>query len=240
MSIIGLVLAFLFLMAVLRWWSEGVLDTSDAVLLGTVFGGLIFGLFAAQTWPQFLLAFVPLTAGGAYAVYSYRVGGVRSYYKHKCEEYIGAIEFDPRNLGAREYLAESLYNLGELERAIDEMEIAVNMGAGMECRYKLGKWQKELRARDLTSPICRWCSTEHPQGTRKCGRCGSDLPYESALSRWLVGGKTATTRYYLLVVFGVALASVSLLVLPLKLAFIPLLLCVLALAGWSLVNSARN
>lgn len=240
MVLIGIALATALLLVVLHWWSEGIFEASDAVLLVVIFGGLIVGLFGARTPGQFVLAFVPLAAGGAYLAYSYYSGGMRPYLRQKCRECMSAIEFDPRNLGAREYLAEALYNLGELDRAIDEMQVAVNMGAGMECQYRLNKWLRERQLRDTANPVCRWCNTENQAGARKCSRCGSDLPYQTALTRWLTGGRTGRARYYLLLFAGVALVGMSLLLLPLHYAFIPVLLCITALAGWALLGGSSG
>ncbi len=240
MFVIGVVLASLFLLVVLYWWSEGVFEASDALLLAVVFCGLIFGLFASRAWWQFLMTFIPLVAAGGYAIREYTGVATRSYYKKKCQEYIRAIEFDPRNLGARQYLAETLYSLNELDRAIDEMQVAVNMGASIECQYRLGKWIKERHLKETTNPVCKWCMTENAPGARKCSRCGSELPYQNALSRWLTGGRTSTARYYLIITVGIALVVVSVLLLPPKFAFVPLLLCLMALAGWWLIGSARS
>lgn len=240
MVLVGLVLAAAWMFVVLYWWSEGSIEASEAILLAGVFAMLIFGLFAARTFPQFLLAFIPLVFAAGYAIYSYCIGGTRGYYKRRCEDYMRAIRSDPRNLGARQYLAEALYSLGDLDRAVDEMQAAVDLGAGMECQYKLGKWSKERYFRDTTNPVCRWCETENKPGARKCSRCSADLPYDNALTRWLMGGKTATARYYLLVIIGTAIMSVSFLLLPPKFALIPVGLCAIALIGWSLVASARS
>ena len=240
MLLVGVILAAVFLMAVIRWWSEGIYEASDALLLAVVFCGLIFGLFAASTVWQFLLAFVPLSAASAYAVYSYKTGGMRAYLKKRCADHIRAIQFDPRNVGAREYLAEALHDLGELDRAIDEMQVAVNMGAGVECHYTLAKWTKERHLRDSTNPVCRWCMTENAPESRTCSNCGAMLPYQSPLGRWLTGGRTAGARYFLIMVTGLALVCVSVLLLPLKFAFIPLAACLMALGGWSLLASARG
>lgn len=236
----GVMLAGAFLMVVLRWWSEGAIEASDALLLVIVFGGLIFGLFVARSVGQFMLAFVPLCTAGAYALYSYRLGSIRTYYKSRCKDYMLAIQADPRNRGAREYLADALYNLGELDRAVDELQAAVDMGAGMETQYKLNKWHKEQYVRDTPNPVCRWCETENQLNARNCVKCGADLPYDTALSRWLTGGSKAGMRYYLILIVGIAVIGVSVLLLPLKLALIPFLLCMAALVGWSLLKSARS
>lgn len=218
---------------------RGCSGASDAILLTVVFGGLIFGLFASRELWQVVLVFVPLAAGTAYLIYNYTTLGTRSFLKRRCQEYMQVIQFNPRNLGAREYLAETLYNLGELDRAIDEMQVAVNMGAGLECCYRLDKWVKERRLRDTLSPVCKWCFTENAPRAKTCSRCGSELPYDNAISRWLTGGKTRSARYYLILTAGAALIAVSLAFLPLKYAFVPIAACVLAIVGWWLIISAR-
>ena len=240
MVLVGIILAAVFFMAVLRWWSEGIFEASDAFLLSVIFCGLIFGLFAARDLWERLLAFVPLAAVGGFLIYSYKTGGLRAYLKKQCDDYIRAIQFDPRNLGARQYLADALYSLGELDQAIDELQVAVNMGAPTESQYKLAKWTKERRLRDTTTPVCGWCETENAPGARVCSKCGSELPYDNELSRWLMGGRSGGTRRWLLAVIGIALVSVSVLVLPLRFAAVPVILFLVALLGWSLVGSARR
>ncbi len=197
-------------------------------------------MFASRELWQIVLAFVSLATGAAYLIYNYTAIGTRSFLKRRCQEYIQAIQFDPRNLGAREYLAEALYNLGELDRAIDEMQVAVNMGAGLECRYKLDKWMKERHLRDTSNPVCRWCFTENAPRARRCSHCGAELPYDNAIGRWLTGGSARSVRYYLILTTGVALIVVSLVFLPLKYALIPFATCGLAVGGWWLIVSARG
>lgn len=240
MLLIGVALAGVWLFVVIYWWSEGAIETSEALLLAAVFGGLVFGMFAAQNAWQFVLAFVPLAGAAGYAIYSYRVGGIRAYYRSRIQEYIEAIQFDPRNRGARQRLAETLYTLGELDKAIDEMQVAVDMGGDIECVHTLAGWTRERHLRDTPNPVCRWCETENARGARACEKCGADLPFDSALTRWLMGGRTSSARYYLIVVTGLAMLCVSLLVMPVVYAFIPLAACVLAIAGWSLVSSAKS
>lgn len=237
---IGVALALAGIFVAMYWWSEGAIEASEGFVLAGVFGGLIIGLFAAREVWQFLLAFVPLAGAAAYGIYTWKLGSWRSFYKRRCADYVSAIQFDPKNLAAREFLGDALYNLGDLDRAIDEVQAAVDLGAGMECQYKLGKWTKERYLRDTTNPVCRWCQTENPRGARGCAKCGADLPYDSAFTRWLMGGRSARARYYLLSITVVAIMGISLAVMPLRFALIPIGFCLLALGGWALVSSARS
>jgi len=240
MCLVGIIFAAACLFAILYWWSEGALSATEAITLQVIFGSLIIGLFAAHTALQFSSAFVLLAGCIGYLYYSNQIGTSKSFYKSRCEQYIAAIKSDPRNLAARECLADALYNLGQLDRAIDEIQAAVDMGCGMDAQYKLGKWTKERHFRDTLNPVCRWCETENIPGARRCVKCGADLPYENAFTRWLMGGKTSAARYYFLMLAGAGIICVSLLLLPLKFAFIPFFSCLLALGGWALVASARS
>lgn len=236
----GIILAAVGIFVALHWWSEGALDGSEAFLLATVFGGLVVGLFVAQNLTQLLFAVVPLVAAFGYAIYTWQFGSWRAFYKRRCAGYEEIIRSDPRNLAAREFLADSLYALGDIDRAVDELRAAVDLGGDTQCQYKLGKWSKELHLRDTVNPICRWCGTENNLNERKCFKCGADLPYDTPLSRWLMGGRSERARYYLLFIAAVALVVISWLLLGVRFAVIPLIFCAVALAGWSLLKSSRS
>lgn len=239
MILLGLIVSIVCFFLVLHWWSEGMVETTDAIILVIVLGGLGFGVFAAELLWQRILTLVTLGGAAYYTYYSFRLGGLRSFYKARCEQYILAIQQDPTNRAAREFLADTLYAMGDLDRAVDEMQAAVDMGAELEAQYRLASWSKERYIRDCPNPVCRWCHTENEQRARLCFKCGRDLPYRGALSQWIAGGRTATSRHYLILTAGAAVLVVSLVLLPLQYALIPIVLLLVAMAGWSLVNSAR-
>lgn len=240
MELIGVVLVCALLIAVLHWWSEGIIEASEGLILVVLFGGLTVGLFSARTAWEFLLAFVPLSATGIYLLYTYRTSGLKAYLRRQCDEYVRAIAFDPRNTGARECLARALYELGELDRAIEEMQVAVAMGAGFEARHTLDRWIRERHMRDATKAICRWCMAENSAGERTCYKCGAELPVQSSLLRFLMGGSNARSRYYLILVLGITVLCISVILLPIRYAFVPFVLFMLTLVGWSLMASARG
>ncbi|MEN6582308.1 MAG: hypothetical protein ABFD54_07635 [Armatimonadota bacterium] len=221
------------------WWSEGIIEASDAVVLTAVLGGSAVGVCVASGFWQFLLAFLPLVGMLGYVIYSFKIGGMYAIYKQQCQTYASAIQFDPSNLGAREYLGDTLYKMGNLDQAIDEMQAAVQMGAGIECQYKLNKWTKERAIRDCVNPVCRRCETENPKGSHRCTHCGTDLPYISPLGRWLMGGSRSGLRFYLIILSGVALMAISIMLLPIAYVLIPFALILIVLIGWSFLNSAR-
>ncbi len=237
---IAIALSAACIFVVLHWWAEGVIDASEAVVTAFLFSMLVIGLVMARNLLELLMAALPLAVGLGYLLYSWKIGSWRAYYKRRCAEYEDLIRSDPKNLAARERLADAIYALGDLDRAIDEMQAAVDFGGDMECQYKLSKWSKERYLRDTTNPICRWCGEENQLNDRKCYKCGADLPYENAFTRWLIGGRSARARYYLLAITAVAIVIVSWLILGLLLALIPLIFCIVVIAGWSLISSART
>lgn len=240
MFLIGLLIAVGAIFLVMHWWSEGMIEASEAIILAVVYGGLAVGLFNAHSFWQVILALVPMAGAVAFTYYSFRLGGMRAIHQQRCNEYMQTIQADPSNRAAREYLANTLYVMGYLDHAISEMEVAVQMGAELESQYNLSKWQKERYMRDCVNPVCRWCHTENQLGAKICVKCGGDLPFRSSLNHWIANGKTAVSRYYLLLTAGVSLLAVSLLWLPVHLALIPLGFVILAIMGWSLICSARS
>ncbi|MCX6346289.1 MAG: hypothetical protein NT018_14650 [Armatimonadetes bacterium] len=240
----GVILAGICFFLVLYWWSEGMIEGSEAFILATVYCGLAFGIFVSEGW-MWLLAFITFVGAIAYTLYSFKLGGMRAIYRNQCKTYMLTIQADPSNRAAREYLAQTLYNMGELERSVEEMAFAVKMGGDMEAQYRLNQWERELHERDSLNPICRWCRTENQQDARICIKCGADLPYRSPLNHWIAGGRTASSRYYLILTAGATLVIVSLIMsryfsLPLWFALFPVALVVMALVGWSLISSARS
>jgi len=240
MIVFGIIGALACLLVIMNRWSEGMFEASEAIILALVFCGLIFGLFAAQTWLQALIVLLLLVAASVYMAHSFMIGADRSIYKRECEQYAYMIRIDPRNWGAREKLADTFYKLGKLDRAIEELQAAVDVGAGHEARYKLSHWTKEQYMRDTLNPVCKWCQTENAIGDRQCTKCGSELPFETSFARWISGGRAGGGRIYLMALAAAALTGISILVLPLRFAFLPVGCAVLGFVGWALLASARN
>jgi ribosomal protein L40E len=123
--------------------------------------------------------------------------------------------------------------------AVEELRVVVGMSADIQPRSTLAKWEKELHLRDTSNPVCRWCDAENQPATKFCTRCGAELPLNTPISRWLVGGRTAKTRYLLLVVSIVTVATLSLMISPAN-VLIPIGLGIVAIIGWSLLRSVTK
>ncbi|MCE5314482.1 MAG: hypothetical protein ABFD49_05580 [Armatimonadota bacterium] len=216
------------------------IDLSDAIILAAILCFASFGMCRAHTFWQWALILLPMVGVGGYVSYSFKIGGLRSFYRKQCEEYVESVNADPRNMAARQYLAETLYKLGELDRAIDELQVVVDTGSNIECEYNLTAWRRERYIRDTQNPYCKMCLVDYPQGTHVCKKCGGRLSYQSSLGKWLSGGRLPGIRYYTLVLFGVALIAGSVMLLPWRYALIPAGLLAVAATGWALVGSARS
>jgi hypothetical protein len=237
---IGLLGASYFLLMVMYWWSEGMLNHGEAFIFGTVYSLLIVGLFASDTLLKFLMAFIPLVATGAYMLYQKSALSIKHIYKERIKDCVKSIQEDPRNLAAREILAETYYNIGELDKAIAEIKAAVDLGGGPTCRSKYDKYLKQRRLRDTTNPVCTWCDTENPKGEHFCRNCGSPLPYNSPFTKWLTSNKAIrlTINIFIIISVVVSLSCFSKLEPPLNIA--PFALTLVLIMGWGFVNSARK
>lgn len=237
---IGLIAASFFLLMVMHWWSEGILKHGEAVLFGAVFSLLIVGLFAADSLAKFLMAFIPLAATGIYLLYQQSNFGINNIYKKRIEDCQLSIHIDPRNLAARELLAETYYLMGDLDKAIIEIKAAVDLGGGPTCRDKYDRYLKKQRLRDTTNPVCTWCEIENPKGNRLCSNCGSPLPYNSNLSKWLTCSRAIRVVINLIIVICVILSLIGFTSLKPPLNIAPFFLTLFIIIGWAFINSARK
>jgi hypothetical protein len=235
----GIIFSAAFWMLALKWWADGIYNGTDAIVIAVVVSSLVVGLTGAHTLWQFLLAGIPLALAVAYIIYTYHLGSLKTIRNTHRDALVQAIENDPRNTAARERLAEILHDAGDLDMAVEEMRVVVSMSSEIQPRSTLAKWEKELYLRDTPNPVCRWCDSENQPGARSCARCGAELPLDSRTGRWLVGGKTAKSRYLLLIVAVVGLAGLSLMISPSK-VLIPIGLGIIAIIGWSLLRSVTR
>ena len=235
MEIVGVILAVIVLVVVISWWSEGYIGATEGFVLFVVYGGLVFGLFAIRTSVTRVIIMIPLLASAVWSVYLIKMGSLQSYYCEKVKQYEATIDFDPQNSAARSKLAKVLYALGQTERAIIEMQMAIDISptAALEDRHTLKEWQLEDRLIRTGAALCYRCGRENERGLRECVQCGLPLRRPVAPKRSL----KQNTRQFAVITAGFALAGISLALLPLKFAFIPIGCGLLAAAGWNLLRS---
>ncbi|MFQ3550093.1 MAG: zinc-ribbon domain-containing protein [Armatimonadota bacterium] len=234
---IGFILAVAFFFLVLKWWSDGIYDTSESFLIAVLGCGLIFGFFAAQNLFQFVLTAIALAAFISYWIYQWNDNRWVTYYKRQISDCIRAVTIDPKNVAAREYLAESYYHIGNIEQAITEMQAAVDLGAGHNTKFKLRKWQNEYAAKISNKHVCINCGTENELNHRTCSNCGRELPVLSDFAKWLKGKKESRARVILTMAFGIAVACASFYILSPLYAVLVLMLICMGFAGYILLSS---
>jgi tetratricopeptide (TPR) repeat protein len=234
MVIAGIILAAAVFFVVISWWSEGYIGATEGVVLFVVYGGLLVGLFSAQSLAARTLALLPLLASTIWGGYLVKTWSLRSYHKEKAKQYEAAIDNDPGNFAARAKLAETLYELGETERAIAEMQIAVDMSprAATPERHTLRRWQQDERLRVTRNIICFRCRHENERGLKACVKCGTELHYTFDATDTL----KRNMHQFVAISVGLALAGMSLALLPFKYALLPVACAVLVAVGWSMLR----
>jgi len=235
MILLGIFLAAVVLVVISSWWSEGYIGGMEAVVLFAVYGGLIFGLFVCQTTAGRAAMLIPLVGSAAWGAYLLKAGSIRSYYKEKVRQYEAAIDEDPRNFAARARLAETLYELGEIERAMAEMQMAIDLSPhpAVAERFTLKRWQDEERLKESRNVLCYRCGHENESGLKVCANCQAELRYPIDAAEAL----NRNMRQFVAVSAGVALSFVSFVLLPWKYALIPAGCSVLVAVGQTLLGS---
>ena len=168
-----------------------------------------------------------------------QVGAPRAYTSASASNTILAIQSDPRNWGARERLAETLYNMGG------------STGRSMRCR-RPSTLEREWK-RITSSPTGARSATSETLGIPCAGgaisrmRAASGSAHNAAptcrtnsFARWLSGGRKGRFKDISARPGRRRTDGSSLLALPLRYAFIPVGCAFLGLAGWALLASARS
>ncbi len=238
MQIAGLVLAAGFFFLVLKWWTEGALETVDAFTVAVVYCTLIFVVFAAEIMWHRLLAISIIVASAAYVINYNRSGFKKSFYSARVADCTETLARDPSNMAAREYLIDSLIELGRKEEALVELRTAVELGAPYSIKHKLERIEKDMRLEKTSNPVCLQCYEEFPGAEGSCPRCGRPLVRQHSLAKWLSGGRTPTARFYLLGIIGAMLLVISLVFMPPSLMLAPIVLFAIFLLGWYLIGSS--
>lgn len=234
MVIAGVILAVVVLAVVVSWWSEGYIGATEGIVLFAVYGGLLVGLFAAESMTSRMFALIPLVASAVWGGYLAKSWSMRSYLKEKVAQYVSAVDMDPDNFAARAKLAETLYELGERERAIAEMQIAVGQSPRLATpdHHTLRQWMRDEQLRNSGNLLCYRCGLQNERGSKVCGKCGSPLRYPFEPGQIL----KKNTHQFVVISVGLALAGASLALLPLKYALLPICFALLAAGGWGLLR----
>lgn len=217
MVIIGVVLAGAVFLLIVSWWVEGYIGATEGLVLFALYGGLVFGLFAAPSLALQAVALVPLLASAIWAAYAWKKGSLRQYYLDQIRRYRSAIDFDPRNLAARRQLADALYKVGDIDMAIAEMRVLAELSpSATEERYVLRHWEEEKRMIDTGVVVCHRCGTENGPGVNWCRRCEAPL-LRFKRKTWLA---EAGFKGYILMLAGGTVTVLSFVFLPMPYPYV--------------------
>lgn len=243
MVVIGILAAALVVVVVSRWWVDGLVSGTELIVLSAIYGGLVFGLFAANGEPvATAVTLALLLASAGYAIYQAKKEGIRQYYKEKLEAYERTIQADPRNTAARVSLAETYYLMGDIDRAVAAMELAVlHSTTSVKEHHRLRQWQEEQQLRNSKTIACPNCHGKSLWGVQQCRICQAPLVYTSRAPLFAGGNaKPVPIRYYCAGIGWLIMTIVSFAALSRAQAGMIVVCITLATVGWLLLASSKR
>jgi tetratricopeptide (TPR) repeat protein len=220
----------------LAWWGNGCLKTVEAYVIA---GFDMLLLAVLVTDPSLLIkltATLLIFAPYIYIHVIFNPGSLKKYYEEEAAKMRHAVDLDPKNWGNREFLAQALYKSGDLDGAIAEQRLAVEMNPNADKeKYILKEWEAEKQEKDTGFTVCPHCGTSNPKSRNWCKGCEARIiRYQE--KPWL--SELGYTGF--IVAFGaVTLTIVSFAVLPGGYGLIPTVCLLIAAAGWKLMSSNK-
>ncbi len=239
--LIGFTGAIVVIYVMVCWWSEGVLSGGEMLAYSTIYGGLVFGVFASVgrgglVW----VALVLLVGSVGWVISCNQKESLRSYYREKIKAYEVSIRHDPTNTAARSAMAEAYYLLGDLDKAIGSLEIAGEKGRlDSKDNHRLVDWCKQRELRDSKTVVCHKCSACNIWGATQCWVCNSVIDY-AGRTLWdnLVDSRQ-NVRFLAAVAVWLVALIVSLILLPPVQTGIVTGCFTLTIAGWLMLSSRQ-
>lgn len=238
--LIGLLAAAIVISVITKWWVDGLVSATETAILSAIYGGLVFGLFAVSGAAARLLVLVPLLGSAIWALYLFKIEGLRHYHREKIAIYQRAIQADPANMAARSLMAEAYYRLGDLDSAIAAMELAVQVAPNaIKEGYQLRQWQQERELRDSKIIVCQNCHSQNLWGESRCRTCLFPLVYPPQGSRLTAGGARSQLAFLGIGVVWLVFSILAFVWLPLGQAGVVVACGTLASVGWILLASSK-
>lgn len=173
---------------------EGNIGGIECVTLAGLCLGFLLTILTGPTSPvHLLLAFLMLAGVFASLLFSHHMGkrSTKGFYDERVEQFKAQIGSDPRNIAARERLADTLRRLGRLEEAVTVYEELLVMAPNSrEEAYKLRLIREEIANKKSSPQRCPGCGHQNPAGRTTCESCEGDLRILSRMKRWLLLGGT--------------------------------------------------
>lgn len=236
--ILGIVGAAVVVAVMLRWWTDGIINGGELFVLSTIYGGLVFGLFMSTASTAAMVTILALLLGSVgWILYRNQKEGLRQYYKEKIKSYELAIRADPTNSAARSAMAEAYYSLGDLDKAIDAMELAGQSGRfSIKENHRLKDWNEQRQLRDSKTIVCRNCHGKNIWGAAQCRICDQPLCYTVPWHESLLESESGRRILCVAVVWMIVLVC-SLAFLPRLQGAIVSVCFAMAALGWLMLSS---
>jgi hypothetical protein len=158
------------------------IDVGLAIICFVCWCGLIILMLNENGWVElfyfcvFCIIALSLTSIGN----SIRKLQIARMDKAMYDNYFRQLEEDPMNLGARLHLSKTLYRMGRLTEAIEQMDwiLANYPSLGIQYRTTLTLWKKEEARKNRPETVfCDNCHESTPVGSPICIHCGADIGF---------------------------------------------------------------
>lgn len=236
MALAGIIAGILF-NRILGAFIEGSISGLHCVIIGGLFIGLVCCIVISPlsrvALTSAILIICLFIAMPLWRSHADKVD-TKTFYDDRMNQYREAIQKDPRNLAARERLAETFYKLGRLDEAIAEYTELVRIApnASQEA-YKL-RLLIEEKAQHQSPPVtCPNCGHANPSQRRTCEQCESSLSVSTELVRWLLAGGLRQV----VISTSIGVAAITLVGIILSVLAVPGRIALIAFTGFVLLSA---
>jgi hypothetical protein len=213
-------LAFMGIMAglmlrVLDWYIEGAISGLMCVIIVGLCVGLMISIILSPTSSGKVVVAVLIVLFFVGLIVASRLLDRRDTRAFEAERMAGfreAIAIDPGNLAARTNLAKTLYEVGRLDEAIDEMSEVVRRSPGnREETYRLNQFIREREEWQSPPIACPSCGHQNSGDRTRCENCESQLNIGREIRDWLRNGGLKQVIIYWCVVMGIMTSALFML-----------------------------
>lgn len=230
--VLGMVIGLVEFYMIIAWWGNGCLQAGEAFVLFIIDAILLAVVVTDQSIAIKLLVTVLLFAPYLWIYRLFNQGSIKEILEEEAQKCRAAIQADPRNWGAHELLAKTLYNMGDIHTAIDEMRLALQLFPDLEnAKYCIREWEAEKREKNTGIAVCPHCGTENESGRTWCRKCENKIIRYNEKPWYIQMGLKGV-----MTIFGsLTVIIASFVFLPTNYAYVPVVALGLILAGWKLV-----
>ncbi len=238
LSVGALIVASVPVIRMIGWWVDGGVEPALA-LVGIFLYVCLVATAAAAPPIMGVVIFLVIVAS---AILTPVLGKVSEQAQHhrmqseRMDQYVRALEANPRDAAARIALAETLHKRGELDAAIEQLSWTLQAfpALAMRVRPQLDSWRREKERIGQVQPvICHECFAENAWNATTCDQCGAAFGTRSGIRRQVAvsGGPKAVLRGWIVTATSLILVCALLLYAPVMVAG-PVAVATLMVAVW--------